>query len=44
MAITYGASFGDWYYHEEGEASEAFTLVAALLLGVGGPSCWGCST
>jgi len=35
IAITYGASFGEWYYHEEGEVSTVFTIVAALLLGVG---------
>jgi peptidoglycan/LPS O-acetylase OafA/YrhL len=35
MAITYGASFGQWYFHEEGEVSTVFTIIAALLLGVG---------
>jgi glucan biosynthesis protein C len=35
MAITYGASFGDWYVSEEGEVSAVFTIIAALLLGVG---------
>ncbi len=35
MAITYGASIGDWYFYEEGEVSTVFTIIAALLLGVG---------
>ena len=35
MAITYGASIGDWYYHEQGEVNEVFSIVAALLLGIG---------
>ena len=34
MAITYGA-FGDWYFYEEGEVSALFTIITALLLGVG---------
>jgi glucans biosynthesis protein C len=34
MAITYGA-FGSWYYHEEGEVSDVFAILALLLLGVG---------
>ena len=35
MAITYGASLGEWYYHEEGEVSEVFSIITALLLGIG---------
>jgi glucan biosynthesis protein C len=35
MAITYGAPVGDWYYHEEGQVSTIFAVVAMLLLGIG---------
>ena len=35
MAITYGAPVGDWYYHEEGQVSTVFAVVAMLLLGIG---------
>ena len=34
MAITYGA-FGDWYFAEAGEVSAVFSILTALLLGVG---------
>jgi glucan biosynthesis protein C len=34
MAITYGA-FGEWYYQEEGQVSAVFTIITALLLGIG---------
>ena len=35
MAITYGAPIGDWYYHEEGEVSTAFSIITIMLLGIG---------
>jgi len=35
MAITYGAPIGDWYYHEEGEVSTVFAVLAIMLLGIG---------
>jgi glucan biosynthesis protein C len=35
MAITYGAPVGDWYYHEQGEVSTVFAVLAMLLLGIG---------
>jgi glucan biosynthesis protein C len=34
MAITYGASIGQWYY-SEGEAGPVFSIVATILLGIG---------
>jgi len=35
MAITYGAPLGEWYYREEGSVGEVFSIVTALLLGIG---------
>lgn len=35
IAITYGAPFGEWYYHEEGQVGTAFAIIATLLLGIG---------
>ena len=35
MAITYGAPLGSWYYHEEGEVSEGFAMLALFLLAIG---------
>lgn len=34
MAISYGASIGDWYYGE-GEAGPVFAVLATILLGIG---------
>ena len=35
MAITYGASIGDWYYEEEGQVGVIFEVLTTLLLGIG---------
>lgn len=35
MAITYGASYGSWYYSEPGAASSLFIIVTIWLLGIG---------